>query len=30
MNKETDWRVDFTPQAATNFRALALDPYFNP
>jgi Glycosyl hydrolase family 26 len=30
MNKETDWRVDSSPPAATNFRALALDPYFNP
>ena len=30
MNKETDWRVDSSPQSATNFRALALDQYFNP
>jgi Glycosyl hydrolase family 26 len=30
MNKETDWRVDSSPQAAADFRTLALDPYFNP
>ena len=30
MNKETDWRVDSSPSAATAFISLARDPYFNP
>ena len=30
MNKETDWRVDSSPSAATAFISLAKDPYFNP
>jgi hypothetical protein len=30
MNKETDWRVDSSPSAATAFISLAGDPYFNP
>ena len=30
MNKETDWRVDSTPSAATAFISLANDLYFNP
>ncbi len=30
MNKETDWRVDSSPSAATAFVSLANDPYFNP
>ncbi len=30
MNKETDWRIESSPAAATAFRAMANDPYFNP
>lgn len=30
MNKETDWRVDSSPSAATAFISLANDLYFNP
>ena len=30
MNKETDWRVDSTPQAGASFVTMAGDPYFNP
>jgi hypothetical protein len=30
MNKETDWRVDSSPQARASFVQMANDPYFNP
>jgi beta-mannanase len=30
MNKETDWRVDSSPQARDRFVTLARDAYFNP
>ena len=30
MNKETDWRVDSSPQARDAFVPMARDPYFNP
>jgi len=30
MNKETDWRVDSSPQAAAAFTTLAKDAYLNP
>ena len=30
MNKETDWRIDSSPQARDAFVAMTRDPYFNP
>jgi beta-mannanase len=30
MNKETDWRIDSSPQARDAFVPMARDPYFNP
>ncbi len=30
INKETNWNIDSSPSALASFRAMALDPYFNP
>jgi endoglucanase len=30
INKETDWRIASSPGALAAYRAMALDPYFNP
>lgn len=30
INKETDWRIDSSPPTLAAYRAMALDPYFNP
>ena len=30
MNKETDWRIDSSPQARDAFVPMARDAYFNP
>ncbi len=30
INKETDWRIASSPSALAAYKAMALDPYFNP
>jgi hypothetical protein len=30
INKETDWRIDSSPPTLAAYKAMALDPYFNP
>jgi beta-mannanase len=30
INKETDWRINSSPSALAAYKAMALDPYFNP
>ena len=30
INKETDWRIASSPPTLAAYKAMALDPYFNP